>query len=102
MPRKIVGVGMPKQRNNLRRRLKRWISIKRAVYLGGSMSLEDGMHVERTEFMLALSGDNSQALMLEYMERTERGGDLPLYDPAIFEHSLKIGHFTLTSSRTIK
>lgn len=77
-------------------------AIKRAVYLGGSMSLEEGMHVERTEFMSALSGDNSQALMLEYMERTERGGDLPLYEPGIFEHSLKNGHFPITSSRTIK
>lgn len=77
-------------------------AIKRAVYLGGSMSLEEGLHVERTEFMSALSGENSQSLMIEYMERTERDGDLPLYDPAIFEHSLKGGHFPFTSNRTIK
>lgn len=77
-------------------------AIKRAVYLGGSMSLEEGLHVERTEFMAALSGENSQSLMLEYMDRTERDGDLPLYEPAIFDQALKGGHFPLTSSRTIK
>lgn len=77
-------------------------AIKRAVYLGGSMALEDGMHVERTEFMSALSGESSQSLMLEYMERTEHEGDLPLYDPAIYEQALKSGHFPFTSSRTIK
>lgn len=77
-------------------------AIKRAVYIGGSMSLEDGLHVERTEFMSALSGDNSQALMLEYMERTEHEGDLPLYQPAIFDQALNTGHFPFTSSRTLK
>ena len=76
-------------------------AIKRAVYIGGSMALEDGLHVERTEFMAALSGDSSQALMLEYMARTGREGDLPLYDPAIFEHSLQNGHFPFPGNRTI-
>lgn len=76
-------------------------AIKRAVYIGGSMSLEDGMHVERTEFMAALSGHDSQTLMLEYMERTEREGDLPLYQPAIFEQALKGGHFPITSKRSL-
>lgn len=77
-------------------------AIKRAVYVGGSMPLEDGLHVERTEFMAALSGETSQALMLEYMARTERGGDLPLYDPAVFDHSLQNGHFPFTGNRTVK
>jgi enoyl-CoA hydratase/carnithine racemase len=77
-------------------------AIKRAVYVGGSMSLEDGLHVERTEFMSALSGESSQSLMLEYMERTEHEGDLPLYEPAIFDQALKSGHFPFASNRTIK
>jgi enoyl-CoA hydratase/carnithine racemase len=77
-------------------------AIKRAVYVGGSMSLEDGLHVERTEFMSALSGESAQALMLEYMERTAHEGDLPLYEPAIYEQALELGHFPFTSSRTVK
>jgi enoyl-CoA hydratase/carnithine racemase len=77
-------------------------AIKRAVYVGGSMSLEDGLHVERTEFMSALSGESSQALMIEYMERTAHEGDLPLYEPVIFEQALKLGHFPFASSRTVE
>jgi enoyl-CoA hydratase/carnithine racemase len=77
-------------------------TIKRSVYMGGSMSLEEGLHVERTEFLTILPGENAQALMLEYMARTERDGDLPLYDPAIYEHALKSGHFPFASHRTIK
>ncbi|MBA5640096.1 enoyl-CoA hydratase/isomerase family protein [Duganella sp. LX20W] len=77
-------------------------AIKRAVYVGGSMSLEDGLHVERTEFMSALSGASSQSLMIEYMARTEREGDLPLYDPAIFAQALELGHFPFTGSQTVK
>lgn len=77
-------------------------AIKRAVYIGGSMSLEEGLHVERTEFMSALSGENAQALMIEYMERTGHEGDLPLYDPAIYDQALKNGHFPFTGNRTIE
>ncbi|MCU6497073.1 enoyl-CoA hydratase/isomerase family protein [Rugamonas sp. A1-17] len=77
-------------------------AIKRAVYVGGSMSLEDGLHVERTEFMSALSGDTSQSLMLEYMARTEREGDLPLYQPAIFAQALELGHFPFNSSQNVE
>jgi enoyl-CoA hydratase len=77
-------------------------TIKRAVYLGGSMSLEEGMHVERTEFMSVLPSDSAQSLMIEYMERTERDGDLPLYDPAIYDKALEYGHFPFTSSQTAK
>jgi enoyl-CoA hydratase len=76
-------------------------AIKRAVYIGGSMSLEDGLHVERTEFMAALSGPTAQSLMLEYMAQTERDGDLPLYQPAVFAQALSLGHFPITSNRPI-
>ncbi|CAN7406078.1 enoyl-CoA hydratase/isomerase family protein [Pseudoduganella sp. LjRoot289] len=76
-------------------------AIKRAVYIGGSMPLEEGLHVERTEFMSALSGESAQALMIEYMERTGHEGDLPLYDPAIYDQTLKNGHFPFTGKRTV-
>ena len=76
-------------------------AIKRAVYVGGSMALEDGLHVERTEFMAALSGDTAQALMLEYMAHTERAGDLPLYQPGVFAESLSKGYFPLNGTRKV-
>jgi enoyl-CoA hydratase/carnithine racemase len=76
-------------------------AIQRAVYVGVSMPLEDGLHVERTEFMAALSGAASQALMIQYMARTERDGDLPLYQPGVFADSLSNGHFPLNGNRTV-
>ena len=42
-------------------------AIKRSVYFGGSMSLEDGLHVERTEFLRQALSKDGQRLMLEYM-----------------------------------
>lgn len=66
-------------------------AIKRSVYIGGSESLEEGMHVERTEFLKALPAREAQALMLEYMEQTDRGGDLPLYDAATYDRALEGG-----------
>lgn len=66
-------------------------AIKRAVYFGGSMSLTDGLHMERTEFLTrALSGEG-QELMLDYMHRADAEGELPLYSPGVFAESLEAG-----------
>jgi enoyl-CoA hydratase/carnithine racemase len=73
-------------------------AIKRAVYLGGSMSLEEGLHVERTEFIKVSPSETAQSLMVEYLERTDREGDLPLYDPAIYQEALASGRFPLPTS----
>lgn len=66
-------------------------AIKRAVYLGGSMSLTDGLHVERAEFLARALSREGQRLMLDYLHSTESTGELPLYDPDIYEQSLKAG-----------
>lgn len=73
-------------------------AIKRAVYLGGSMSLEDGLHVERTEFIKSSPTAPAQALMVEYLDRTSRDGELPFYDPAVYEQSLEGGHLPLPNT----
>lgn len=70
-------------------------AIKRAVYIGGTMSLEEGLHVERTEFIKASPTASAQDLMVEYLGRTSRDGELPFYDPAVFEESLEKGHLPL-------
>lgn len=66
-------------------------AIKRSVYLGGSMSLEDGLHVERTEFLRQALSKEGQRLMLQYMADTEATGELPLYTGDIFEQALVAG-----------
>ncbi|MEU4341519.1 enoyl-CoA hydratase/isomerase family protein [Nocardia sp. NPDC023852] len=66
-------------------------AIKRAVYFGGSMSLTDGLHVERTEFLGTALSKDGQQLMLDYMESTESSGELPLYNPDIYKRALELG-----------
>jgi enoyl-CoA hydratase/carnithine racemase len=70
-------------------------AIKRAVYLGGSMTLDEGLHLERTEFIQIAPSDTAQSLMVGYLDRTERDGDLPLYARAIYDQALADGRFPL-------
>lgn len=73
-------------------------AIKRAVYLGGSMTLEEGLHLERTEFITIAPSATAQSLMVGYLDRTARDGDLPLYAPAIYDEALAVGRFPLQDS----
>lgn len=73
-------------------------AIKRAVYLGGSMTLDDGLHLERTEFITIAPSATAQSLMVGYLDRTARDGDLPLYTSAIYDEALESGRFPLQDS----
>ncbi len=66
-------------------------AIKRAVYFGGSMSLSEGLHVERTEFLQTDQSEVGQALMLDYLATTEATGELPLYQPDTYAQALESG-----------
>jgi len=66
-------------------------AIKRAVYFGGSMSLTDGLHVERAEFLTTALSKAGQELMLDYMATTEADGELPMYSPGVYEEALAAG-----------
>ncbi len=68
-------------------------AVKRSVYLGGSLSLEDGLHLENAEFLSTLASPGAQRAMLAYMRRTEEMGDLPLYDQPTYEQTLDDGRF---------
>lgn len=70
-------------------------AIKRAVYFGGSATLEEGLHRERTEFIKISPSETAQSLMVEYLERTVRDGNVPFYSPAIFEQTLEQGSLPL-------
>jgi enoyl-CoA hydratase len=77
-------------------------AIKRAVYLGGSMTLDEGLHLERTEFITIAPSATAQSLMVGYLDRTARDGDLPLYEPGIYDEALAGGRFPLQNSETRK
>ena len=65
--------------------------IKRAVYFGGSMSLADGLHVERTEFFPTDQSKDGQELMRQYLSDTDATGELPLYRPDTYAQALEAG-----------
>jgi enoyl-CoA hydratase/carnithine racemase len=66
-------------------------AIKRSVYFGGSMSLSEGLHVERTEFLIADQSKEAQDLMLDYLATTDATGALPLYNPDTYARALQLG-----------
>lgn len=68
-------------------------AIKRAVYLGGSLSLEEGLHLERTEMLTTMSSQRVQQLSAEYVELFKKEGDLPMYNRQVRENSLRHGAF---------
>jgi PPOX class probable F420-dependent enzyme len=65
---------------------------KRAVYGGGSLPLEQGLLVERSEFLSTLGTRDAQRAMAAYVEAT-RAGDLPAYDPAAVAEAIAHGRF---------
>src|SRR5205809_773499 len=80
--------------DHLAQRLKFTVAaVKRSAYIGGSLGLEEGLHVENAEFLSTLASPGAQAAMLAYMRRTEETGDLPLYDPPTYEKTLEAGSF---------
>ncbi|WP_059021499.1 enoyl-CoA hydratase/isomerase family protein [Mycobacterium sp. M26] len=66
-------------------------AIKRSVYLGGSMTLPEGLHMERTEFLGLDQSTHGQQLMLQYLDDTESVGELPLYHGDTYEQALESG-----------
>jgi enoyl-CoA hydratase len=80
--------------DRLAQRLKFTVAaVKRCAYVGGSLGLEEGLHLENAEFLSALASPGAQEAMLAYMRRTEEMGDLPLYDPSTYEQTLEAGSF---------
>lgn len=66
-------------------------AIKRSVYFGGSMSLTEGLKVENAEFLTTALSNIGQELMLDYMANTETSGELPFYQPGVYEEILAAG-----------
>ncbi|HEX7826402.1 MAG TPA: enoyl-CoA hydratase/isomerase family protein [Mycobacterium sp.] len=73
-------------------------AIKRSVYFGGSMSLLEGLHVERTEFLGTDQSDEGQKLMLQYLSDTESIGELPMYRPDTYAQALELGRVPAVGS----
>lgn len=68
-------------------------AAKRAVYEGGSLSLADGLRLERAEFIAGLATDEAKAAMAAYCDGLERTGELPAYDREALDRALEQGRF---------
>jgi enoyl-CoA hydratase/carnithine racemase len=66
-------------------------AIKRSVYFGGSMSLAEGLHVERTELLAVLQSKDAQDVMIDYLAATDSTGELPIYNPETYARALETG-----------
>jgi enoyl-CoA hydratase len=66
-------------------------ALKRCVHLGASMELEDGLALERTEFLRILSSTRSQELMRAHEASAQAHGELPLYRPEVYRQAVQTG-----------
>lgn len=66
-------------------------AIKRSVYFGSSLSLDEGLQLEHAEFLVRDQSKEAQERMLAYVAETEATGELPLMDREKFARALKTG-----------
>jgi enoyl-CoA hydratase/carnithine racemase len=66
-------------------------AIKRAVNVGGSLSMAEGLQVEGAEFLAALPQLQAQEIMLRYLRDTAEAGELPLYRRGGYDAALLHG-----------
>jgi enoyl-CoA hydratase/carnithine racemase len=75
-----------------RRAKKSHGAIKRSVYFGSSMSLEDGLQLEHAEFLVRDQDKQAQELMLDYIATAKRTGELPLMNKEKYAQALEKGY----------
>ena len=66
-------------------------ALKRAVNVGSSQSLAEGLHRESAEFLAALTQPQAQQIMESYLRATAEDGELPLYQHGGYEAALTRG-----------
>jgi enoyl-CoA hydratase len=76
-------------------------AIKRAVNVGGSLSMARGLHLERAEFLAALPQPQAQEIMLRYLRDTAEDGELPLYRPGGYDAALAHGNTAVDTTSTV-
>lgn len=73
-------------------RVKRSVRhIKRAIYFGGSDTLERGLREEHIGFLDVARSKEGQELMVDYLKATDDNGELPFYDAEALDEGIKTG-----------
>lgn len=73
-------------------------AVKRVIYFGTTLSLEDGLQFEHAEFLVRDQSKEAQKRMLEYIAATEATDELPLMNRETYAHALKVGSIGVTTS----
>ena len=66
-------------------------AIKRSIYFGSSLPLEDGLQLEHAEFLVRDQSKEAQQLMLKYIATTVATGELPLMNRETYARALSNG-----------
>src|SRR5213083_357653 len=66
-------------------------AIKRSIYFGSSLSLEEGLQLEHAEFLVRDQSKEAQERMLAYIAATEPTGELPLLNRETYARALSTG-----------
>ncbi len=74
-------------------------AIKRAIYFGGSATLEEGLREEHIGFLGVAKSKEGQELMKDYLEATDENGELPFYDPEAYAEGIKDGRMPKHKSK---
>ena len=66
-------------------------AIKRSIYFGSSLRLEEGLQLEHAEFLVRDQSKEAQERMLAYIAATEASGELPLLNRETYARALSTG-----------
>ena len=66
-------------------------AIKRSIYFGSSLPLEEGLQLEHAEFLVRDQSKEAQQLMLNYIAATKATGELPLMNKEVYTRALNKG-----------
>jgi enoyl-CoA hydratase/carnithine racemase len=66
-------------------------AIKRSIYFGSSLPLEEGLQLEHAEFLVRDQSKEAQQLMINYIAATKATGELPLMNKETYARALSTG-----------
>ncbi|HSW97253.1 MAG TPA: enoyl-CoA hydratase/isomerase family protein [Candidatus Saccharimonadales bacterium] len=66
-------------------------AIKRSLYFGSTLSLEEGLQLEHAEFLVRDQSKEAQKRMIGYIAATEATGELPLMNRDTYAQALRVG-----------
>jgi enoyl-CoA hydratase/carnithine racemase len=75
-------------------------AIKRAVNVGASLSMAEGLHLERAEFLALLPERQAQSIMSHYVRDTASVGELLVYQPGGYAAALQNGDAAVVTTKT--